>query len=124
MKKTILFSTLLLVSSVGFAQTALSTNAVTSTNPTKTALTQTQCGMIAANQTATIQLSNEVMGSYDCSTSAAGVGTAHPKGKGKSYMASSNGGKVVETSATADFLTTGAAQSAADTAATAGRNAS
>jgi hypothetical protein len=116
MKKTILCISLLAASSVGFAADL--------TAGGKTALTPTECAMIATGQTANIQLSADVTGSYDCSSSNAGVGTAHPKGKGKSYMASSNGGKIAETSASADFASVAAAQAAAGARATEGKNAS
>lgn len=89
MKKTII-AVALIAGSSWLSATALTTGG-------KTALTQTECGMIATNETANVQLSKDVTGEYDCSTSAAGVATYHPQGKSKTFSVSSNGGKLSET---------------------------
>lgn len=56
-----------------------------------------KCDVIAAGQTATVNLSTGVSGAYNCSTTSAGVATYHSQGAGKTYSASSNGGKLSET---------------------------
>lgn len=54
------------------------------------------CEVIATGQTATVNLSTGVSGAYDCSDTSAGVATKHAQGAGKTYAASSNGGKLSE----------------------------
>lgn len=116
MKKIILCVSLLAVSSLGYAQTPLTTGG-------KSTLAPAQCLMITTNQTAVIQLSADVVGAYDCTAAAAGVSTAHPKGKGRVFGASSNGGKIRDT-ATFTEGDAAAAAAAVLTEATTSRDAS
>ncbi len=90
---------------------------------TTTGASGVNCDMVSTSEVANIQLSKDVVGAIDCTSTAAGVATAHPGGKGRTYGASSNGGKLAETGS-AEFANAAAAQAAAGTAATAARNAS
>lgn len=69
------------------------------------AATGNKCEVIATGQTATVNLSTGVSGAYDCSDTSAGVATKHAQGAGKTYAASSNGGKLSEST---DAVTTAA----------------
>lgn len=120
--KKIAFALMISASPMAFAASGTISGSATGGSAS---LTVAECEMIASGETANIKLSKEVEGAYNCDASAAGVGTAHPQGKGKSYTASSNGGAITETSASSGkFTNASAASTAAATAAAAGQAAS
>lgn len=97
MKKLILASALALTSSLSFA----AATAITATTAgASAALTQTQCGVVGAGETATIRFSAGVAGAYECSATVAVVGTYHSQGRGRTYVASSVGGAIAENTST------------------------
>lgn len=122
MKKLIVGLSLLAASSLGFASTevAQSSDGIPSAN-----ITQTQCGLVASGETAKLRGSKDVKMYYACSTAAAGVGTAHPQGKGCSFGASSNGGALTKLcNSSGKFDDASAAGTAAGTAADTAKDAS
>lgn len=122
MKKMIVGLSLLAASSMVFAQTALTNDATTGIASVD--LTNTLCPLVATGETAKIRGSKDVKISYACDASAAGLGTAHPQGKGCSFGASSNGGALAKVCNTAGkFNDAAAAGTAAGTAATTAKTA-
>jgi hypothetical protein len=114
MKKLILASVLAFSSTMSFAAaTALAADTAAG-HP----LTQAQCGVIGAAETATIRLSAGVAGAYECSDTVAVIGTFHSQGRGRTYIASSVGGAITENTSTA----VGTDVTAAFTAASASSN--
>lgn len=65
------------------------------------------CTYVKAGEDAKVQLSNNVVGAYDCTSARAKISTANFKGNAKSYTADSEGGKI----AAATASTIGGAQS-------------
>ena len=117
-----IFAGALLVALSSAAMAGEGTVRPSGSTPGSADLTQTNCEIIASTETAKIRLSKDVEGAYNCSSTAAGFGTAHPQGKGKRFGASSNGGAIDERTATISDADT--ASTAAAAAALAAKNAS
>jgi len=127
MKKVIIGLSLAVISSMTFAadlNAGAKTTVTNSTPATGVTAGNVSCDMVASTETATIQLSKDVVGSIDCTSTAAGIATAHPGGKGNVYGASSNGGKLSEAKQAAEFTNAAAAVGVTATQATAMKSAS